>query len=138
MKTGLLACVGLCTVSWSHAFQWTASPAIRSCEGRQLKLENGQAEAGSRDRRCDTRLYSIRTGKSRPDDEGPEYDDKYIVDPDVALTPEQWLDKYGEEVDTSVLYDEKVRRSLRSDLSGTSSGMINRASSFRMPISLIH
>lgn len=38
------------------------------------------------------------------------YDEKRVVDPDASLTPEEWLKKYGEEVDTSVLYDEKVGR----------------------------
>jgi len=43
------------------------------------------------------------------DDEKTGYGPELIEDPDAALTPEEWEKKYGEEVDTTVLYDEKVR-----------------------------
>jgi len=57
-------------------------------------------------------LYSIRTGGAGTpgmDDEKTGYGPELIEDPDAALTPEEWEKKYGEEVDTTVLYDEKVR-----------------------------
>jgi hypothetical protein len=71
------------------------------------------AAAARRSRRGgSTRLHSIRTGgggKGR-DDEVSGYGPERIQDPDAALTPEEWQKKYGEEVDTTVLYDEKVPR----------------------------
>lgn len=68
--------------------------------------------AGRRSRRGgSTRLQSIRTGGSGGkgnDDDKSGYGPERIQDPDAALSPEEWQKKYGEEVDTTVLYDEKV------------------------------
>ena len=56
-------------------------------------------------------LFSARTGKQvrNGDDDKSGYGPELIQDPDAALSPEEWEKKYGEEIDTSVLYDEKVR-----------------------------
>jgi hypothetical protein len=57
-------------------------------------------------------LFSIRTGGAGTpgmDDDKTGYGPELIQDPDAAMSPEEWEIKYGEEVDTMVLYDEKVR-----------------------------
>lgn len=57
-------------------------------------------------------LFSIRTGGAGTpgmDDDKTGYGPELIQDPDAAMSPEEWETKYGEEVDTMVLYDEKVR-----------------------------
>jgi hypothetical protein len=57
-------------------------------------------------------LFSIRTGGAGTpgmDDDKTGYGPELIQDPDAAMSPEEWEVKYGEEVDTMVLYDEKVR-----------------------------
>ena len=56
-------------------------------------------------------LYSIRTGGAGTpgmEDDKTGYGPELIQDPDAAMSPEEWEIKYGEEVDTMVLYDEKV------------------------------
>ncbi len=57
-------------------------------------------------------LCSIRTGGAGTpgmDDDKTGYGPELIQDPDASMSPEEWEAKYGEEVDTMVLYDEKVR-----------------------------
>lgn len=57
-------------------------------------------------------LFSIRTGGAGTpgmDDDKTGYGPELIQDPDASMSPEEWEAKYGEEVDTMVLYDEKVR-----------------------------
>jgi hypothetical protein len=55
-------------------------------------------------------LFSIRTGQKTGDGKGDGYQKDMLEDPDAKLSPEEWQKKYGEETDTSVLYDEKVCR----------------------------
>lgn len=95
--------------------------AVRAFQLRPV-VGGGAARAGVGARACTsrsrrglpsfTRLHSIRTGGSGgkgKDDEESGYGPERIQDPDAALSPEEWQKKYGEEVDTTVLYDEKVR-----------------------------
>lgn len=90
--------------------------AVRAFQLRPVVV-GGAARAGagasctSRSRRG-ARLHSARTGGPTgkgKDDEESGYGPERIQDPDAALSPEEWQKQYGEEVDTTVLYDEKVR-----------------------------
>lgn len=114
MRTGLLA-VGLSLLPLAEGFAppctTTAPSSHRFCSAdRPAQPDAAVSSLSGRNRRRLSQLYSIRTGKARQDDDGMGYDEKRVVDPDASLTPEEWLKKYGEEVDTSVLYDEKVGR----------------------------
>ncbi len=68
--------------------------------------------AAAAGRRGVTQLFSARTGgpvAGQGQDDPSGYGPELIQDPDATLSPEEWEKKYGEEVDTTVLYDEKVR-----------------------------
>ncbi|KAM3576216.1 hypothetical protein VYU27_001924 [Nannochloropsis oceanica] len=63
-------------------------------------------------------LFSIRTGGAGTpgmDDDKTGYGPELIQDPDASMSPEEWEAKYGEEVDTMVLYDEKDLERRRID-----------------------
>ena len=83
-----------------------AAAAAAAAAGRRSRRGGGSSSSTT------TRLQSIRTGGGggKGDDDKSGYGPERIQDPDAALSPEEWQKKYGEEVDTTVLYDEKVRR----------------------------